>query len=212
MPELKFACPGCGQHISCDELWGGHTIQCPACKQDLRVPLPPAAAPPAATAPRPSSLVPQPPAAPGKLSIGRPQAAASSAPAPSSPPPTPLRRHPAPSSKASSGLMKVVKIAAVVVGVVVGGYFGFTLVSNWQEKANAKRREVERTLMAANWDTSPTSTTCLTQPSRAAAAWAAAPAAPAPASARRPHPGPFPCRAKKPMPRPRGRQPASNCP
>jgi hypothetical protein len=40
--------------------------------------------------------------------------------------------------------MKVVKIAAVVVGVVVGGYFGFTLVSNWQEKANAKRREVEK--------------------------------------------------------------------
>src|ERR1051325_6353490 len=62
MPELKFACPGCGQHISCDELWGGHTIQCPACKQDLRVPLPPAAAPPAATAPRPRSFVRQPPA------------------------------------------------------------------------------------------------------------------------------------------------------
>src|SRR5437867_13292076 len=96
MPELKFACPGCGQHIACDELWGGHTIQCPTCKQDLRVPQAFPAAAPAAAAPPPTSLVPQPPAAPAKLSIGRTQPQSSSPPAQSSPPRTPLPRTAAP--------------------------------------------------------------------------------------------------------------------
>src|SRR5437879_965139 len=108
MPELKFACPGCGQHIACDELWGGHTIQCPTCKQDLRVPQRfPAAAPPPA-APAPSSSVPQPPASPSKLSIGRPQTPPSSPPPQPSPPATPLRRTAAPPpAKAASGVMKL---------------------------------------------------------------------------------------------------------
>src|SRR5438552_4660444 len=132
MPEMKFACPGCGQHIACDELWGGHTIQCPACKQDLRVPQKPVAAP-AAAAPPPGSLVPQPPASPSKLSIGRPQPQPSSPPAESSPSPTPLRRTAAPPPpKAMSGLMKLAAIGAVVIGLGVGGYFGFKLVSVWQ--------------------------------------------------------------------------------
>jgi len=36
------------------------------------------------------------------------------------------------------------KIGAVIIVVAVGGYFGFGLVSSWQEKANAKRRDTEK--------------------------------------------------------------------
>jgi len=47
MPEIKFACAQCGQHISCDEAWAGHELQCPACQNRLRVPASQAAAAPA---------------------------------------------------------------------------------------------------------------------------------------------------------------------
>lgn len=71
MAEFKFSCPQCGQHLSGNEHWSGHQIQCPTCATTLTVPQDPS--PPAAAAPAPvrSSLVPQPPAAHGsKLSAG----------------------------------------------------------------------------------------------------------------------------------------------
>src|SRR5436190_8841715 len=142
MAELKFACPGCGQHISCDELWGGHTIQCPTCKRDLVVPQQVAAAAPAAAAPQSSSLVPPPPpsSAP-KLSIGRQQPQPEAAPTQQPAAGTAFRRRAAPGpTKSASGLMKVAKIGALVIGLGVGGYFGFNFVSDWQEKSNAKRK------------------------------------------------------------------------
>ncbi|PYJ01286.1 MAG: hypothetical protein DME25_18430, partial [Verrucomicrobia bacterium] len=144
MADLKFACPGCGQHISCDELWGGHTIQCPTCKRDLVVPEPAARPAPAPAASRPASLVPQVPVSPApKLSIGRAQPQPETAAAQQATAGPPLRRRAAP-AKGKAGLLKVAKIAALVIGLGVGGYFGFILVSDWQEKANAKRRELEK--------------------------------------------------------------------
>jgi hypothetical protein len=38
MAEIKFSCGHCGQHISCDQQWAGHEIQCPACQGLLSVP------------------------------------------------------------------------------------------------------------------------------------------------------------------------------
>ena len=46
VPDIKFSCGQCGQHISCDEAWSGHQIQCPACQNTVLVPeYKPAAAP-----------------------------------------------------------------------------------------------------------------------------------------------------------------------
>jgi hypothetical protein len=38
MSTIKFACPGCGQHIVCDETGTGEQIQCPTCKEIVIVP------------------------------------------------------------------------------------------------------------------------------------------------------------------------------
>ena len=66
MAEIKFSCPQCGQHISGNEQWSGHQIQCPTCATTLTVPRAPP--PPAAAAPAPQSLVPS------TSSVPRPQA------------------------------------------------------------------------------------------------------------------------------------------
>ena len=38
MSEFRFACPGCGQHIACDDSYAGMSIQCPACQRPMVVP------------------------------------------------------------------------------------------------------------------------------------------------------------------------------
>jgi hypothetical protein len=38
MSEVKFSCPGCGQHISCDAALGGQQIACPSCQAAMVVP------------------------------------------------------------------------------------------------------------------------------------------------------------------------------
>jgi len=38
MSEFKFACPACGQHITCDSAKSGTTLDCPTCFQKLIVP------------------------------------------------------------------------------------------------------------------------------------------------------------------------------
>src|SRR4051812_45769728 len=50
MAEMKFNCPKCGQLIACDELWGGHQIQCPTCQTEIAVPAQGAGSAPAAPA------------------------------------------------------------------------------------------------------------------------------------------------------------------
>ncbi|MCS7336660.1 MAG: hypothetical protein NZ739_00255 [Verrucomicrobiae bacterium] len=42
MSEFKFACPICGQHMSCDREQAGSRIQCPTCFREVVVPQPPA--------------------------------------------------------------------------------------------------------------------------------------------------------------------------
>ena len=42
MNEFKFVCPVCGQHIKCDSLQGGSTIECPTCFQKIIAPQAPA--------------------------------------------------------------------------------------------------------------------------------------------------------------------------
>ena len=39
MSDFKFACPECGQHISGDERYSGHQVQCPHCQKPIIVPL-----------------------------------------------------------------------------------------------------------------------------------------------------------------------------
>src|SRR5271170_6187244 len=42
MSEFKYACPVCGQHISCDSSQTGSTMTCPTCFQQIIVPQAPA--------------------------------------------------------------------------------------------------------------------------------------------------------------------------
>ncbi len=38
--SLRFACPGCGQHIECTAVWAGVELDCPACMKRIRAPFP----------------------------------------------------------------------------------------------------------------------------------------------------------------------------
>lgn len=68
MSDLKFACPQCTQHITCDSAWAGQIIQCPSCQQNITVPE-------AAPGLRLGSTPPPAPAAPVFTSIAAPQSA-----------------------------------------------------------------------------------------------------------------------------------------
>src|SRR6266496_6076512 len=46
MSEFKFACPVCGQHITCDSRTSGSQMECPTCFRKLIVPQPSAAGSP----------------------------------------------------------------------------------------------------------------------------------------------------------------------
>jgi hypothetical protein len=147
MAEMKFNCPKCAQVIACDELWGGHQIQCPTCQAEITVPAKEATAAqaPASGSDAPNSLVPQPPAA-TKLSIGRAQ----HQPAPGPPQPSPAvtafrRQMQPPAVKKKSAAMKYVTIGIVVLALAAGVYFGYPLVSKWRENANAKSQEADKT-------------------------------------------------------------------
>ena len=150
MAEIKFSCPSCNQSIKCDELWGGHQIQCPSCQQNITVPQVQAApAPaPAPTAVRAASFQPRgsaaqgpppPPTGQSKLALGQTPGPASSA-GKSGPV---YRNYVAPKTK-KSGPMKWVGIGAAVIALGVGGYFGYGWLSDYQQKANEKRRAVEK--------------------------------------------------------------------
>ena len=145
MADIKFACPHCNQHITCDELWGGHQLQCPSCHGQLTVPAlpaPAAAPPPPPPPPAPvqrSSLVPKvPTAAAPKLAIGTPQAATTG--------PErniPIRNLAPPPAKKSNKWLKYVGTTVAVVAVGVGGYFGFLWLRQVQNSANEKSKAEE---------------------------------------------------------------------
>jgi hypothetical protein len=113
MAELKFSCPHCGQHISCDAPWAGHQVQCPACQNSLMVPH--VGPPPPAVVPAPGPPGPQ-PATPSRsqLSAGSTQTVRSTPPAAS-----PRRQPPTRPPKTGNPLVKYAMIAVVL--AVVGG-------------------------------------------------------------------------------------------
>jgi hypothetical protein len=149
MADIKFSCPHCDQRITCDALWGGHELQCPSCQETLTVPAPEPAAPAAAPVVRAigaSRVSPPPPAghAP-KLAISQSTAPAASAEGPSGPQRViPIRNLTPPPAKKKSPILKYATAFCVLIGLGVGGYFGYFWVRGWQERANAKREAAEQ--------------------------------------------------------------------
>jgi hypothetical protein len=139
MADIKFSCPHCNQHITCDELWGGHELQCPGCKGGIIVPAVAAAAPEATA----NSLVPKVPTGPGKLS--KAPAPSAAVPGASTPPRNiPIRNLAPAAKKKQSPVVKFAITAAVLVVLGAGGYFGYIWLSDKQSQANAKSREAEK--------------------------------------------------------------------
>ena len=125
MPDFKFSCPQCGQHLSGNEQWSGHQIQCPTCAMPLTVPQAPA--PLAAAAPVPQSLVPQPPASHGaKLSAGATQVTRSTVPGP-----IPRKQIMTRPPRNNSPLLKYAGYAVVLAAL---GWAGYTFVPPWLSK------------------------------------------------------------------------------
>lgn len=153
MSDIKFSCPQCGQHITCDALWMGQQLPCPACQNQITVPQVQASAPPPAapqvrmvSAPSRGSNVqgpPPPPSNQSKLSLGRPQPSEAGDEPPSRPKPV-YRVYTSSETKKKRGPMTYVTIGLTVVAVGIGGYFGYGFLLDYQEKANAKRREIEK--------------------------------------------------------------------
>src|SRR6266404_1144604 len=145
MADLKFSCPHCSQNITCDELWGGHELQCPSCQKTLLVPGQPAPA----TPPQPvqgTSFAPKPAGAAPRLSIGQAHApAATGAGSHSSAPQRtiPIRNLTPPPPAKRSRVLKYLTAAVVLISLGGGGYFGFIWLSGMQAKANAKREAAE---------------------------------------------------------------------
>jgi hypothetical protein len=119
---MKFSCPSCGQHISADEAWGGHQIECPACHNSLVVPQVHTAPTPA---PAPVPPEENPKAAGAKLAAGVTQVARSTAHAPA-----PIKRNIPRPPRGDNALLKYGVLAAVV--VVLGGvgyFYGLPLIT-----------------------------------------------------------------------------------
>jgi DNA-directed RNA polymerase subunit RPC12/RpoP len=133
MADIKFSCAHCGQHISCDEAWAGHEIQCPACQNKLIVP--PAQPPASAPAPAINPPVSQPPSSSRpKLSAGATQVARSTVPGPS-----PRRQSVPRPPKTGNPILKFAVIA-VVLAVVGGAGYRYLpgLLSQVQEMGTSK--------------------------------------------------------------------------
>lgn len=116
MPEIKFSCPQCGQHIQCSEGYFGRKINCPNCQDSINVPgTPVSAAPPP----------PPPPPAPAPSPVKAAMHIAVSAEPPHAPPPAP---EPLPMHKVQVGspVAKKVLIAALaIIAIGAAGVFGY---------------------------------------------------------------------------------------
>ncbi len=119
MADLKFSCPQCGQHISCDEAWSGHQLQCPACQTTLLVPQ---------TQPPPSAPAPQPPP-PGRprMAGGPPQAPRPKTPGPAAP----KRSMPRPPKTGNP----VLNFALLAIALAVVGALAYNYVPGWVNQA-----------------------------------------------------------------------------
>jgi hypothetical protein len=127
MADIKFTCPHCQQEIQCDQLWGGHEINCPTCKGTMVVPQ--SEAPAANTNP----LVPKPPSGPSpRLSAGKTQVARSSTATGA-----PQKQFHHTVEKKQSPLLKYALIVVVVAALAAGGYYGYDLLLKGKDKFNA---------------------------------------------------------------------------
>lgn len=52
--DINFDCPRCGRNLSVDERGAGMTVNCPICKEEIRIPQNPSQGPPTAFLPRPA--------------------------------------------------------------------------------------------------------------------------------------------------------------
>lgn len=142
MADIKFACPHCAQHITCDELWGGHQLECPSCKNPLAVPAP-VAGPASPGAPAAASLTPKPPAAAEpRLAINAGHAAGPAVGAPQRT--IPIRNLTVPPPKKKSPLAKFATVAAVLIVLGAGAYFGYPWLSGMQDKVNTASKEAAK--------------------------------------------------------------------
>ena len=140
MADIKISCPHCNQHITCDELWGGHELQCPGCQGTLTVPARAAAPAPTPVATAPRSLVPPtPPSSASRLAVGQGGAQKPAVQDRA----IPIRNLAPPKKKDSNLVVRIATTAAVVVALGAGGYFGFIWLKGMQDKANAKSHENE---------------------------------------------------------------------
>jgi hypothetical protein len=139
MADIKFACPHCAQHITCDELWGGHQLDCPSCKNPLSVPAAPApqAGPGESTG---NPLVPKPPVE-ARLSIGGAHATAAASTAQRT---IPIRNLVPPPPKKKNALVKYSILAAVLVLLGVGVYFAYPWISGMQNKVNEASKDAAK--------------------------------------------------------------------
>lgn len=135
MSEIKFSCPVCAQHISCDAQCAGMQIKCPACEKEIMIPVPPSA--PAA---------PPPSARPLKVSL--PTAAIHADPVVAPPPPVaphvPFRPALAAAGDAppASGTSRRIAVWALVIVAVGGALYGaFTWAGSAQKKFNVTREK-----------------------------------------------------------------------
>jgi hypothetical protein len=140
MADIKICCPHCNQHITCDELWGGHELQCPSCQGTLTVPARAAAPTPTPVAMAPKTLVPKalvpppPPSATPRLSVGQGGAQKPAVQDRA----IPIRNLAPPKKKESNLVVRIATTAAVVIALGAGGYFGFIWLKGMQDKANEK--------------------------------------------------------------------------
>ena len=111
MPEFKFFCPHCGQHILCDTRHSGMRINCPGCQQAIVVPQTPATGP--IPPPEPvHAYIPQPSAA---QAGGRQYSV------------TPLAQRAVPlQSRALRTVLIIVVAVLSLAGLGVGGWYGYT--------------------------------------------------------------------------------------
>jgi hypothetical protein len=117
MADLKFSCAHCGQHISCDQAWSGHQIQCPTCQNQLAVPQ--LTEPSGETSTQASPLIPQPPTTNRpKLSAGSTQVARPAV----TPAVTPQRQFRSRPPKTENPLLKYAVIAVVLAAIGGAAY------------------------------------------------------------------------------------------
>ena len=129
MSDMKFSCPQCGQHITCDELCAGREVACPGCQQTLVVPH---------VAPTPAAPPTQP-----RITINR----AAHQPAPGPPPPRTMPVYQSASAlqeEKRGGMKKAITIAVAVIAFGAGGYFGFHWLYQLQQKTNEKMAEAAK--------------------------------------------------------------------